>query len=109
MYSIAAAAAATGLSQTTLLRAIQAGHISSTRNGFNEWQVDPAELHRLYDPKESQRGARRRPIGRRCVLAEQRLCAQEPDSTTWRRPSDCPVSLILTSKRSRPRGHVGGA
>jgi hypothetical protein len=54
MYSIAAAAAGTGLSQTTLLRAIQAGHISSTRNGFNEWQVDPAELHRLYDPKVSR-------------------------------------------------------
>ena len=48
MYSVAAAAAITGLSQTTVLRAIQAGHISGTKNEINEWQVDPAEFHRLY-------------------------------------------------------------
>jgi hypothetical protein len=51
MYSIAAAAAATGLSETTVLRAIQAGRISGTKNEINEWQVDPADLHRLYSPE----------------------------------------------------------
>jgi len=50
MYSVAAAAAATGLSETSVLRAIQAGHISGTKNEINEWQVDPAEFHRLYAP-----------------------------------------------------------
>jgi hypothetical protein len=44
-YSIAAAAA--GLSKTTILRAIEAGSISGTKNEINEWQVDPTELHHL--------------------------------------------------------------
>lgn len=51
MYSVAAAAGITGLSKITVLRAIQAGHISGTKNEINEWQVDPAELHRLYSPE----------------------------------------------------------
>jgi hypothetical protein len=46
-YSIAAAAAAAGLSKTTVLRAIEAGSISGTKNEINEWQVDPTELHHL--------------------------------------------------------------
>jgi len=51
MYSVAAAASITGLSKTTVLRAIQAGHISGTKNEINEWQVDPTELPRLYSPQ----------------------------------------------------------
>ena len=53
MYSVAAAAAAAGLSKTTVLRAIQAGLISGTKNEINEWQVDAAELQRLYVPVAS--------------------------------------------------------
>jgi hypothetical protein len=45
-YSVAAAAAAAGVSKTILLRAIQAGRISGTKNEINEWQ-DPTELHHL--------------------------------------------------------------
>jgi hypothetical protein len=43
-YSVTAAAAAVGLSKTTVLRAIHAGFISATKNEINEWQVDPAAL-----------------------------------------------------------------
>jgi hypothetical protein len=50
MYSVAAAAAVTGLSKTNMLRAIQAGRISATKNEINEWQVDLADLHRLNAP-----------------------------------------------------------
>jgi hypothetical protein len=46
-YSIAAAAAAIGLSKTAVLRAIQAGLISGSKNEINEWRVDPAELNQL--------------------------------------------------------------
>jgi len=43
-YSVAAAAAAAGLSKTIVFRAIHAGFLSATKNKVNEWQVDPAEL-----------------------------------------------------------------
>ena len=51
--SVAAVAAATGLNKTTVLRAIQAGRISGTKNEINEWRVDPAELHRLMPPLQA--------------------------------------------------------
>ena len=47
-YTLAAAAAATGLNKTTVLRAIKSGKITGTKNELGEWQVEPAELHRVY-------------------------------------------------------------
>ena len=50
MYSLATAAAACGVNKSTVLRAIKAGKISATRNEHSEWQIEPAELHRVYPP-----------------------------------------------------------
>ena len=49
-YSLAAAAAAAGLNKTTVLRAIKSGKISGTKTETGEWQVEAAELHRVYPP-----------------------------------------------------------
>ena len=56
-YTLAAAAAATGLNKTTVLRAIKSGKISGTKNEVGEWQVEPAELHRVYPALRPQRRA----------------------------------------------------
>jgi hypothetical protein len=62
-YTLATAAAACGLNKSTVFRAIKAGKISATRNEHGEWQIDPAEMHRVYPPAESndagQRGGQR--------------------------------------------------
>ncbi len=50
MYTIATAAAAVGRIKTAILRAIKAGKISVAKYGNGEWQIDPAELHRIYPP-----------------------------------------------------------
>jgi len=49
-YTLTAAAAATGLNKTTILRAIKNGKISGTKGERGEWHIDPAELHRVYPP-----------------------------------------------------------
>ncbi|CAK0743427.1 conserved hypothetical protein [Gammaproteobacteria bacterium] len=49
-YSLKQAADATGKSKQTILRAIQAHKISAEKDVHGEWQIDPAELHRVYDP-----------------------------------------------------------
>jgi hypothetical protein len=49
-YTLKQAAEATGKSKPTILRAIQRGTISASRDAHNEWQVEPAELHRVYPP-----------------------------------------------------------
>jgi hypothetical protein len=50
MYNLASAAAATGVNRSTILRAIKAGRISAQRDAQGGWEVDPAELHRIFPP-----------------------------------------------------------
>ena len=49
-YSLGAAAAATGLNNTSILRAIKSGKISGTKDALGQWWVEPAELHRVAKP-----------------------------------------------------------
>jgi excisionase family DNA binding protein len=49
-YSVKQAAEATGKTKPTILRAIQKGKISAQKDDHGEWQIDPAELHRVYEP-----------------------------------------------------------
>jgi hypothetical protein len=50
MYSLAKAAKAVGKGKPAILKAIQKGRISATKNEMGEWEIDPAELHRVYPP-----------------------------------------------------------
>jgi excisionase family DNA binding protein len=49
-YSVKQAAEATGKTKPTILRAIQKGKISAKKDDHGEWEIDPAELHRVYPP-----------------------------------------------------------
>jgi hypothetical protein len=49
-YSLKQAADATGRTKPTILRAIQTGKISAKKSEMGEWEIDPAELHRVYLP-----------------------------------------------------------
>ena len=49
-YSLAAAATATGLTRTTILKAIKDGKIFAIKDALGEWSVEPAELHRVFAP-----------------------------------------------------------
>src|SRR3954452_10652322 len=49
-YSLKQAGEATGRTKPTILRAIQTGKISTKKNEMGEWEVEPAELHRVYPP-----------------------------------------------------------
>ena len=61
MYeSLGQAAKATGLSKSTILRAIKAHRISAVRSErTGDWTIDPAEIHRLYPPKPADNGEER--------------------------------------------------
>jgi len=49
-YSLQQATDAAGANKSTILRAIQAGKVSATRNEHDQWLIEPAELHRVYPP-----------------------------------------------------------
>ena len=44
------AARATGLSKSTIRRAIKAGRVSAGRSETGDYAIDPAELHRVFPP-----------------------------------------------------------
>jgi len=49
-YSLSEAAAATGKNKTTIQRAIKSGKISASKGSFGSYEIDPAELHRVFLP-----------------------------------------------------------
>jgi hypothetical protein len=49
-YTLKQAAEATGKTKPTILRAIQSNKISAKKDEHGEWEIDPAELHRVYEP-----------------------------------------------------------
>jgi len=53
-YSIMEAAKAIGKTRQALQHAIKKGLISAHKNALGEWEIDPAELHRVYPPVKEQ-------------------------------------------------------
>ena len=52
-YTLGMAARATGLSKSTIRRAIKAGRVSAGRSDTGDYAVDPAELHRVFPPVDA--------------------------------------------------------
>jgi hypothetical protein len=48
MFTLGQAAKETGLSKTAISRAVKSGRLSATRSDQGEYQIDPAELFRVY-------------------------------------------------------------
>lgn len=55
-YSLSDAAKATGKNRTTIHRAIKSGKISASKNENGAYDIEPAELHRIF-PAIAQRSA----------------------------------------------------
>ena len=49
-YTLGQAAKATGKQKSTILEAVRKGRISAAKDDLGRYQIDPAELHRVYPP-----------------------------------------------------------
>lgn len=56
-YSLSEAAKATGKNKTTIQRAIKNGKISASKGDSGSYEIDPAELHRVFPPFAVQHDA----------------------------------------------------
>lgn len=54
MHTLGTAAKATGKSKGTIRKAIEMGRLSGSKNDKGEYEIDPAELHRVYPPISPQ-------------------------------------------------------
>jgi len=57
-YTLGQAAKATGKAKSTILRAIKKGTISANKGEGGAYRIDPAELHRVFEPTGSQQDAK---------------------------------------------------
>jgi hypothetical protein len=55
-YTLGEAARATGKAKPTIARAIATGRISASRSDTGSWQIEPAELHRVYPMTDQSNG-----------------------------------------------------
>ena len=49
-YTLSEAAAATGKNKATIQRAIKSGKISAPKGESGSYEIDPSELHRVFQP-----------------------------------------------------------
>jgi hypothetical protein len=61
-YTLGQAARATGKSKPTIARAIKSGRISALRTETGEFAIDPAELHRVFQPASNGDGTMKRSV-----------------------------------------------
>lgn len=72
-YTLGQAAKATGKQKSTILGAIKSGRVSATRDELNQWQIDPAELHRVYEPNPTTERCETPPNTDQSALREEKI------------------------------------
>ena len=90
-YTAGQAAKAVGVATSTITNALKSGKISGEKDDNGAWQIDPAELHRVYPPKdEIERDARRgegpenRGLERLVAVLEAQIADLREDRDRWR-------------------------
>ena len=92
-YTLSEAAAATGKNKATIQRAIKSGKISAPKGEAGSYEIDPSELHRVFQPV-AQRVAP-------TTNATLRNDAQRPhDFNTLQRIADLEKELAVMEERS---------
>ena len=114
VYTLGEAANAVGKSKATISKAIKNGRISAQKQKNGSYQIDPAELHRVYPPVsstvESERletpsetvGKLRESIELELKLqaAEKRIAELEDDREHWRQQA----TRLLSHSGEKPKG-----
>ena len=109
MLTLAEAAKETGLTKPAILKSIQKGRVSATKDDKGQWLIDPAELFRVYSPTvkkemvETQTGnlellLKLKELEAKLAVTEKRLLDKESEIENFRAQVD-----DLRSERERWR------
>lgn len=84
--SLREAAEQTGVSKSTIFRAIKAGRMSAPRDDDGNFAIDPAELFRVYPPKETtaEISAEARDVPAQPETRSEGQSASDPDTVELR-------------------------
>lgn len=119
VYTLGDAAKATGKSKATISKAIKSGRISAIKDETGTFQIDPAELHRVYPATvsnehketptetsgEQEKSGLIRELQARLDAANERLADKDEtisdlreDRDKWRQQA----TALLTDQRTKP-------
>ena len=117
-YSAGQAAKATGKSIPTITRAIKSGKISASRKSGGGYEIDPAELHRLFDAVTPDSDVTVTELGRetpiipnvlqdKVKMLEEALADARDDRDHWRQQAErlamaLPAPTAPTSGQGKP-------
>jgi len=94
-YTLSQAAEATGKNKATIQRAIKSGKITALKNVSGAYEIDPAELHRVFDAT-TQRVAKHS----NATTHNTNVTAKsQPDSNTLQRIAELEKELAITEER----------
>ncbi len=110
--TLSRAAKECGRSKSALLGAIRDGRLSAFRNDLQQWQIDPAELFRVYPPDRSpnktiehdqpstehQQNAL---FLAKIAYLEKQLATAETDRDRWQQQAER-ITLLLTNQPPPP-------
>ena len=94
-YTLSQAAEATGKNKATIQRAIKSGKISAPKNSSGAYEIDPAELHRVFDAT-TQRVAQHQNATTRNTGATGK---NPPDNSALQRIAELEKELAVTEER----------
>jgi hypothetical protein len=110
VYTLGAAAKATGMTKSAIFKAIKKGRISAKKNEMGRYDIDPAELHRVYPslpaPEKDERertqetATENRELKVRLALLEELIREIREDRDHWRRQAS---ALTHQPEREAPK------
>lgn len=110
MYTLGAAAKATGMTKSAVFKAIKKGRISAKKNEMGRYDIDPAELHRVYPPlpasekdereRTRETATENRELKARLALLEELVREIREDRDHWRRQA---LALTHQPEREAPK------
>lgn len=108
MYTLGSAAKATGMTKSAISKAIQKGRISAKKDELGRFEIDPAELHRVYAPLPASEKSEReqtlevatenRELKAKLEGLNQLLAEIRDDRDHWRRQA---VGLLTSQQEAK--------
>ena len=106
MYSLKQAADAVGKGKPAILKAIKSGRISAKKDDNGQWQIDPAELHRVYPVAATGNGSDTAPGEQQETPKESSAVAPEIEMLRERLAEKDELIADLRAQRDRLLGIV---
>lgn len=94
-YTLSQAAEATGKNKATIQRAIKSGKITASKNSSGAYEIDPSELHRVFDATTQRASQHQNATKRNTNVTGEKT----PDNSSLQRIAELEKELAVAEER----------